>query len=1217
MNVQGKMLMDTASIIENKATLKTDSLKNAGDILLTGNAAQMIIDSGMILQKGVLQLSSNKLVLLNGDTNALQVTEGKLIAEDSLWGKVVWHIGENTGKYKVPFVNDSLQDVGIEFEVIDAGDGSDGYLEFSTFETVATDSPNNAIQPPDMLYFQEAAATVDSNWEKIADRYWLTKHAGFGTPPLANITLHYDSLNLAGLNLIDKANLRLSRLRQRCWEEVPYQIDTVQRMAVADTLDDYSIFMLHETIVQEACYSGLTCEDAIWINDTLNPTPFLMTDTVMWFRFVAFDTLLDVKVYRMSDSLAYHLDTASVYKGACDNLEFIAQQVSGDSSNGFFIRHADFLRDSTYQIRLRQNELSGSFFTIIIQRRDVNNCSAVQTCNAALAPDNDCNLICNPQICVPGAIPGRVTLAVNIPGWDIFFGTPDYNIFTTGIDPANSGALRMFSNPGDSTRTNCRMLPNGEGVYTPVNIEGGKSYLFSYYRQIPSPNVDDIFVRAYNSADPPTGVNCFGDTVNFPYYDDSTLAYGSGPRPQNFQGLDILTENQVSSNNLYERVITCFATQPGDSYDNLVIYPAGETELYLDQIELIEDDFSAGHDQCVISCIPDSATLGGIFCEASNTLYEWSTLDSFDILSTSSQMTVRPLHTTTYVLRRFLELFDENNMQERVIYTPECLSDTVTVFVDNGSYIDFPIHAPGDSNEQARGIAFDDGVIYVTGVYNDSFHFPNPYEKAAPVGLFEMFLAKYDDCDETEWVVNTNTLEITSSIIAEKVQVDNSGNVIVAGYFNDSIEFTGTGARKDTLVSLSGSNDLFVAKYAADGNLIWVIQDGGTNNEGATNVAVDAQNNIVVVGTYSGATVLAGTNRPNAPMGTNGFIVKYDSTGRGTWSDELKNRLNQNNVGSAVGVDIYNDSIFIAGIQNGEIYIEEYEPNGTSVFHATYPTGLAHDLAVDTNGNFYVTGEFSHIYFGGAFEFNADGNGDAFVTKFNSAGQVQWVHYFGGDAGSPIPLAVTANDAGDVFITGAFIDTMSFHETDLISVGEEDIFIVKYAVSGNPRWGIRAGGTGGDKPQDIITGSGCWVEYLYLTGVFYDSIAFNSILTTIGGQDFFAARIEDSGYSAQFAKTARDKPENEKSEMQTSSPYSFQLYPNPASNTVIFETDYSGEVMLTLYDIVGMQKITQTGLIQRGEISLNSLAEGAYIYLVRNSGKSNKILHRGKLLIIR
>lgn len=55
--MQGKMILDSASIIENKATLKTDSLKNAGDIRLTGNAAQLVIDSGMILQKGVFKNS--------------------------------------------------------------------------------------------------------------------------------------------------------------------------------------------------------------------------------------------------------------------------------------------------------------------------------------------------------------------------------------------------------------------------------------------------------------------------------------------------------------------------------------------------------------------------------------------------------------------------------------------------------------------------------------------------------------------------------------------------------------------------------------------------------------------------------------------------------------------------------------------------------------------------------------------------------------------------------------------------------------------------------------------------------------------------------------------------------------------------------------------------------------------------------------------------------
>jgi len=291
------IINDSNTVIVNYGKIKVMEMENKGKIELKGTAASIIIDSTLILEKGKIFLNANKIMLNNPDTAALLRTNGYLIAEDSLWGKLVWKIGEAPAgwKYVVPFVNDSLEDVGMEFQVVEPGTG-EGSIEFSTFGTVATDSPNNAVQPPDMIYFHEAAATIGSNWQKIADRYWLTKPVDYTVPPLANVTLRYDSSSIAGTNTIEKNHLAISKLKDRCWEEVEAEIDTTERRFAADSLNDYYLWILHDSIEPQACYSGLTCGDAIWINDTLNPNPFLMTDTVMWFRFVATDTIIDVGI---------------------------------------------------------------------------------------------------------------------------------------------------------------------------------------------------------------------------------------------------------------------------------------------------------------------------------------------------------------------------------------------------------------------------------------------------------------------------------------------------------------------------------------------------------------------------------------------------------------------------------------------------------------------------------------------------------------------------------------------------------------------------------------------------------------------------------------------------------------------------------------------------------------------------------------------------------
>jgi len=551
----------------------------------------------------------------------------------------------------------------------------------------------------------------------------------------------------------------------------------------------------------------------------------------------------------------------------------------------------------------------------------------------------------------------------------------------------------------------------------------------------------------------------------------------------------------------------------------------------------------------------------------------------------------------------------------------DIVSDYLPINIAGAGAVLFPLHSPGDSIEQAHGIATDgNGNFYVAGVYTGTFDFPIPFNKPEPTGAFEMFLAKYASCNAVDWVVNTNTLQATSSITAEKVQVDNNGNVIVAGHFRDSVEFTGTGAFKDTLVSNSGSFDLFVAKYDSDGELIWVIRDGDQYQEEVENLAVGGQNSAVVVGFYYTSTTLDSQPLSNAGTGgTNGFIVKYDSTGNGQWASELDVLLAGGSSpyeGFARGVGIYNDSVFIAGELDGDVYVEKFDPGGNSVLNAVYPRGTANDLAVDADGNFIITGEFgTNLNFGGSWELGSTGdNPDAFAAKFSSAGTVQWAYKFGGD-GSPLPLAMAANDSGHVIITGAFTTGMEFFE-DIFSAGSEDIFVAKFDSAGTKKWIVTAGSTGSDKPQDIISGSNS--DYLYLTGVFRDAITFNTTLTTSGGKDFFAARIQDYQTSAQFAKMSPlENPADENNESsETATEYFFSVYPNPADNTITIETDYPSPLDLILFDLVGKEQRQETIVSKKQILNLKKLNEGVFLYALK-AADTNAIVHQGKLLIIR
>ena len=61
----------------------------------------------------------------------------------------------------------------------------------------------------------------------------------------------------------------------------------------------------------------------------------------------------------------------------------------------------------------------------------------------------------------------------------------------------------------------------------------------------------------------------------------------------------------------------------------------------------------------------------------------------------------------------------------------------------------------------------------------------------------------------------------------------------VCGTFSGTVDFDPS-ASSANLTGLSGSQDIFLAKYNSAGAFIWVKQIGGTNSERAYDVACDA-----------------------------------------------------------------------------------------------------------------------------------------------------------------------------------------------------------------------------------------------------------------------------------------------------------------------------------------------------------------------------------------
>jgi hypothetical protein len=185
--------------------------------------------------------------------------------------------------------------------------------------------------------------------------------------------------------------------------------------------------------------------------------------------------------------------------------------------------------------------------------------------------------------------------------------------------------------------------------------------------------------------------------------------------------------------------------------------------------------------------------------------------------------------------------------------------------------------AGGDADDQGNALAVDAATnIYVTGAFAGTITFASTNLSAAGTnGANDIFIAKYNGAGTLLWVSKAGgaTDDTGNGIVA-----DAAGNAYVTG------KISGTAAFGSTNVTASGT-DLFLAKYDGTGNLFWVRKGGGNNSiygDGGHCVKLDAVGNPCVAGYFSGTANFGPTNVATTGL-DDLFVAKYDATGNLLW----------------------------------------------------------------------------------------------------------------------------------------------------------------------------------------------------------------------------------------------------------------------------------------------------------------------------------------------
>lgn len=392
----------------------------------------------------------------------------------------------------------------------------------------------------------------------------------------------------------------------------------------------------------------------------------------------------------------------------------------------------------------------------------------------------------------------------------------------------------------------------------------------------------------------------------------------------------------------------------------------------------------------------------------------------------------------------------------------------------------------GATNDEALDIASDNsGNYYVTGYFTYSAQFGGTPLQSS--GFSDIFIAKYNSSGNLIWVKKAGG---NGPDRGNSISVDLNGNIYLTGYYNESATFETT-----TITSNNNSQDVFIAKYDTNGNLIWVHSVGGEFGDTGYGIVSDNLGNVIVTGQYKGQGIFGSTilnsmidpnfNQPSYDL----FVLKYDPSGNLLWVQDAKAKYDDR--GMSVAIDDANN-IFVVGQYSDTITVDltynnytmnagflfKLDPAGNEQYFKSFSAAqtLLNAVVIDNNNEIYITGDFRGTlaisgppttYVSGAY------TNKIVIAKFTNSGSVIWAE---ADASENEVTAksVCLDNNNDAYIVGLFKCRFTEYSNEygnaiFYSVGYRDIFITKYSTTGQRILPQHYGGPKDDYCSGITT----------------------------------------------------------------------------------------------------------------------------------------------------
>jgi hypothetical protein len=266
----------------------------------------------------------------------------------------------------------------------------------------------------------------------------------------------------------------------------------------------------------------------------------------------------------------------------------------------------------------------------------------------------------------------------------------------------------------------------------------------------------------------------------------------------------------------------------------------------------------------------------------------------------------------------------------------------------------------------------------------------------------------------------------------------------------------------------AGGKDGFLAKIRKDGTSVaWEHRFGGASDDEAVAVAVDAQGDLFATGLFSGSETFGGSEaHVTDPGDVDAFVLRLGQDGAHRWSGRI---------GSAVGAD--------------QGYSIATTPSGGVVVAGTFRDRLTWSFeAPGVPVNVTATGPDARVH------------SDAFVAELGGTGLLQGVWGFGGpkqDLGSAVAVDVD----GAILLAGSFTERAP---GGLEARGAMDGFVAKFGPDRKLAWARPFAGDAADEARAVAVDP---AGDVLVTGKFHMSMQIGGATVTARGDDLFVAKL--------------------------------------------------------------------------------------------------------------